>query len=72
MTISPRASYIVQSAIGLGMYAVLNVIVTVRVWSANQLGLATQIAACAFLWILWVYFILVLWRYYKRLPNSFD
>jgi hypothetical protein len=62
-------SYIIQSAVGLGGYAVLAVIVTSRVFSAPQLSLLVQLSICGFLWGCLVWFAVVLRRYYRRLPD---
>lgn len=65
-----KISYIVQSSIGMGVWTLLTVIVSIKVASAEQLTLATKIAAWGFLWTLVIYFIYVLIRYYKKLDES--
>ena len=63
-------SYIIQSVLGLGVYAVLSTLVTVRVFSATQLSLLTQLLFSGFLWATLVWFTVVLRRYYIKLPNE--
>lgn len=63
-------SYIVQSVIVLGVYAVLSAIVTVRVFSATQLSLFIQLAVCGLLWGTIIWFFIVLRRYYRMLPDE--
>ena len=63
-------SYIIQSVLILAAYAVLAAIVTVRVFSATPLSSLTQFSVCGFLWGAIVWFVIILRRYYHRLPNE--
>lgn len=63
-------SYIIQSVLGLGVYAVLSAIVTVRVFSATQLSLFTQLLFSGFLWATLILFVVILRRHYLKLPNE--
>jgi hypothetical protein len=63
-------SYIIQSVLGLGVYAALSAVVSARVFSADQLSLLTKLVVCGFLWGLLVYFTFILRRYYLQLPDE--
>jgi hypothetical protein len=64
-----KISYIVQSSIGIGIWALLSVIVSIKVASAEQLALATKIAIWGFLWGSIAYCIYVLVRRYRKLDE---
>lgn len=61
--------YIIQSSIGVGVWAVLSVIVSMKVAAAEQLAMATRLAIWGFLWGSIAYCIYVLIRYYKKLDE---
>lgn len=63
-------SYIIQSIVVIGAYVALSVLVTVRVFSAMQLSLFTKLLLMGSLWATIVCFVIVLRRYYLRLPNE--
>jgi hypothetical protein len=63
-------SYIIQSSLGVGVWAVLSTIVTGRVFSAPQLSLLTKIAICSFLWGIFVCMTIVFIRYYRKLQDE--
>ncbi len=63
-------SYIIQSVAVIGGYGVLAAIVTDKVFSAPQLSLLTQLAVGGFLWGIIIWFVVVLRRYYRRLPDE--
>ncbi len=63
-------SYIIQSILGLGLWATLSGVATVRVLAAPELALWTKLGVCIFLWGLLVWFVVILHRYYLRLPDA--
>jgi len=63
-------SYIVQSAAGLAGYVVLSTIVSLRIFSAEQLSYLAKIAICGFLWGALVWIAVLLCGYYRRLPDE--
>jgi hypothetical protein len=66
-----KISYVIQSSVGIGAWAVLILIVSIRVASADQLGLAVKLAMCGFLWGSMAYGAHILIRYYKKM-NDYD
>ncbi len=67
---SHGSSYVVQSVIGVGTWAALSAVVTVRAYSATQLSWFTQLVICTFLWGSVIYMVFVLRRYYQKLPGE--
>lgn len=63
-------SYILQSAVGLAGYVVLSTIVSLRIFSAEQLSFLGKIAMCGFLWVALVWMAVVLHGYYRKLPDE--
>lgn len=65
-----KISYLVQSVIGMVVWILLTVIVSIKIASAEQLTLTVKVAIWGFLWALVAYFIYVLIRYYRKLDET--
>lgn len=65
-----KISYIAQSSIGMLIWIVLSLIVSVSVDSAMRLAWATKTSIWGFLFVLSIYFIYVRVRYYKKIDGS--
>ena len=64
-----RITYIVQSSIGLGLWALLSAVVSVKVGSAVQLDVPTKIAIWGLLWGTIAFWTYKLVRDYKKLSD---
>ncbi len=62
--------YIVQSVLGMALWVALTTVATLRVVAAPELSLTVKLTVCGFLWGLVAYFVILLGRYYYRLPDA--
>jgi hypothetical protein len=67
-----KVSYIIQSSLGMAVWTLLTVIVSLKVSQEHQLALTSKFAFWGLLWGIEIYFILVLHRYYRKLVQTTD
>jgi hypothetical protein len=64
-----KVSYIVQSSLAVGAYALLAVFASIKFASAGQLSLVTKVVFIGFLWMVAIHIVYVFIRDYKKLDN---
>ena len=71
---SSKVTYIIYSSIIVGGFSILAAIVSLRIFSADQLAPPTKWAVCVFIWGIISYLSYLLVVYYKKLdqPGKLD
>ena len=65
-----KLSYIIQSSVVMGVWTLVMVIVSIKIYEEDQLPALTKFAVWGFIWGLIIYFIVVLIHYYKKLDEA--
>lgn len=61
-----KVIYIIHSILGIGVYTILTIIVSIKFYNATQMELYERLFFIGFLWITVIFFIYELIKHYRK------